>query len=58
MAIDLGVAVFFGIMRMVVQLAPIGAFGAITFTIGSQGLGALGSLGYLMLAFYVTAFLS
>src|ERR1700758_1408819 len=57
MAIDLGVAVFFGIMRMVVQVAPIGAFGAMAFTIGSQGLGALGSLGYLMVCFYVTAFL-
>jgi aerobic C4-dicarboxylate transport protein len=57
MAIDLGVGVFFGIMRIVVQVAPIGAFGAMAFTIGSQGLGALGSLGYLMLCFYVTAFL-
>jgi aerobic C4-dicarboxylate transport protein len=54
-AIDLGVAVFFGIMRMVVQVAPIGAFGAMAFTIGSQGLGALGRLGYLMVSFYVTA---
>jgi aerobic C4-dicarboxylate transport protein len=57
LAIDLGVAVFFGIMRMVVRVAPVGAFGAMAFTIGSQGLGALGSLGYLMVAFYVTAFL-
>jgi aerobic C4-dicarboxylate transport protein len=57
MAIDLGVGVFFGIMRMVVQIAPVGAFGAMAFTIGSQGLGALGSLGYLMVCFYVTAFL-
>jgi aerobic C4-dicarboxylate transport protein len=57
MAIDLGVAAFFGIMRMIVQLAPIGAFGAMAFTIGSQGLGALGRLGYLMVSFYVTAFL-
>jgi aerobic C4-dicarboxylate transport protein len=57
MAIDLGVAAFFGIMRMIVQLAPIGAFGAMAFTIGSQGLGALGRLGYLMVSFYITAFL-
>src|ERR1700737_2886112 len=56
-AIDLGVTIFFGIMRMVVQVAPIGAFGAMAFTIDSQGLGALGSLGYLMVCFYVTAFL-
>ena len=56
-AIDLGAAVFFGIMRMIVRLAPIGAFGAMAFTIGSQGLGALERLGYLMVAFYITAFL-
>ena len=56
-AIDLGVAVFFGIMRMVVKVAPIGAFGAMAFTIGSQGLGALQRLGYLMICFYATAFL-
>lgn len=57
LAIDLGVAVFFGIMRMVVRVAPVGAFGAMAFTIGTQGLGALGSLGYLMVSFYITAFL-
>src|SRR6202521_4465753 len=57
MAIDLGVTIFFGIMRMVVQVAPIGAFEAMAFTIGSQGLGALGSLGYLVVCLYVTAFL-
>jgi aerobic C4-dicarboxylate transport protein len=56
-AIDLGAAVFFGIMRMIVRLAPIGAFGAMAFTIGSQGLGALERLGFLMVSFYITAFL-
>jgi aerobic C4-dicarboxylate transport protein len=56
-AIDLGANVFFGIMRIVVKCAPIGAFGAMAFTVGSQGLGALKNLGYLMFCFYVTAFL-
>jgi aerobic C4-dicarboxylate transport protein len=56
-AIDLGANVFFGIMRIVVRLAPIGAFGAMAFTVGSQGLGALKNLGYLMFCFYLTAFL-
>jgi len=53
--IDLAVAMFFGIMRIVVQVAPLGAFGAMAFTIGSQGLGALENLGFLMLCFYITA---
>ena len=48
-------ALFFGIMRLVVKLAPIGAFGAMAFTIGTYGLGSLGRLGALMLGFYLTA---
>ena len=54
-AIDMGANVFFGIMRIVVKVAPIGAFGAMAFTVGSQGLGALKNLGYLMFCFYLTA---
>jgi aerobic C4-dicarboxylate transport protein len=46
---------FFGIMRIVVKLAPIGAFGAMAFTIGSYGLSSLNRLGALMLGFYLTA---
>jgi aerobic C4-dicarboxylate transport protein len=56
-AIDLAVTMFFEIMRIVVQVAPLGAFGAMAFTIGSQGLGALENLGFLMLGFYITAIL-
>jgi Na+/H+-dicarboxylate symporter len=37
MAIDLGLGVFFGIMRMVVEVPPIGAFGAMAISIGIQG---------------------
>ena len=54
-AIDLAANVFFGVMRIIVKVAPIGAFGAMAFTIGSQGLSALKNLGYLMVCFYVTA---
>ena len=43
--------VFFGVMRIVVKLAPIGAFGAMAFTIGSYGLGALNHLIALMAGF-------
>jgi aerobic C4-dicarboxylate transport protein len=38
-----------------VKVAPVGAFGAMAFTVGSQGLGALKNLGYLMFCFYLTA---
>ena len=48
-------ALFFGIMRIVVKLAPLGAFGAMAFTIGSYGLSSLNRLGALMLGFYLTA---
>lgn len=54
-AIDFAANVFFGIMRIVVKAAPIGAFGAMAFTVGSQGLRALENLGFLMFCFYLTA---
>lgn len=46
---------FFGIIGRIVKLAPIGAFGAMAFTIGSYGLGSLGKLLALMAGFYLTA---
>jgi len=46
--------VVFGIVGLIMQLAPIGAFGAMAFTIGSYGLGTLVSLGELMACFYGT----
>ena len=49
--------VFFGIVGMVMRLAPIGAFGAMAFTIGKYGLGSLLSLGKLMGTFYLTCLL-
>ena len=54
-AIDKAAKVFFGIIRIVVRVAPIGAFGAMAFTIGAQGIGALVKLGELILTFYFTA---
>ena len=53
--IDAASQVFFGIMRIVVKAAPIGAFGAMAFTVGSYGLGALNRLVELMAGFYLTA---
>ncbi|HEX8478994.1 MAG TPA: C4-dicarboxylate transporter DctA [Telluria sp.] len=46
--------VFFGMVGLVMWAAPIGAFGAIAFTVGKYGAGALLSLGNLLACFYVT----
>jgi aerobic C4-dicarboxylate transport protein len=54
-AIDTMAKVFFGMIRIIVRAAPIGAFGAMAFTIGAQGIGALVKLGELILIFYVTS---
>ncbi len=48
--------VFFAIIGMVMRVAPIGAFGAMAFTVGKFGLGTLGNLAKLMGTFYATAF--
>lgn len=45
----------FAIVAVVMRLAPIGAFGAMAFTIGTYGVGTLGNLLGLMLTFYATA---
>lgn len=46
--------VLFDIVGIVMKIAPIGAFGAMAFTIGQYGIGSLFSLGKLMGAFYLT----
>ena len=46
--------VLFDIIAIVMKFAPIGAFGAMAFTIGKYGVGSLFSLGKLMGAFYLT----
>nr|WP_283949456.1 dicarboxylate/amino acid:cation symporter [Limobrevibacterium gyesilva] len=50
---DAGAALF-GIIGMIMRVAPLGAFGAMSFTIGRYGIGALAQLGILMLCFYIT----
>jgi aerobic C4-dicarboxylate transport protein len=47
-------AVFFRIVAMVMRVAPIGAFGAMAYTIGTFGLASLLPLGRLMLGVYIT----
>ena len=46
--------VLFGVVGTIMKVAPIGAFGAMAFTIGKYGLGSLVSLGALMATFYAT----
>lgn len=46
--------VIFGIINMIMRLAPIGAFGAMAFTIGKYGVGTLGQL---IICFYITCIL-
>ena len=55
--IDQAAKMFFAVIRIIVRAAPVGAFGAMAFTIGSQGLGALWNLGALILVFYATSIL-
>jgi aerobic C4-dicarboxylate transport protein len=49
--------VAFKVIAFIMELAPIGAFGAMAFTIGKYGLGTLLSLGKLMLCVYLTSIL-
>jgi aerobic C4-dicarboxylate transport protein len=52
--IDKTAHVLFAIVAMVMFLAPLGAFGAMAFTVGKYGIGTLLSLGKLMATFYAT----
>lgn len=49
--------VIFGVINMIMRLAPLGAFGAMAFTIGKYGVGSLVQLGQLILCFYLTCIL-
>src|SRR5215217_5447134 len=52
--IDQTAHAFFKIVGFVMKVAPIGAFGAMAFTIGRYGVGSLLSLAQLMACFYIT----
>lgn len=52
--LDLISKVFFGIITVIMRFAPIGAFGAMAFTIGKFGIGTLQSLATVMLCVYIT----
>jgi aerobic C4-dicarboxylate transport protein len=52
--IDVVSHTLFNIVGIIMRVAPLGAFGAMAFTIGKYGLGTLLVLGKLMAAFYIT----
>jgi len=47
----------FAVIGIIMKVAPLGAFGAMSFTVGKYGIGALANLGVLMAAFYLTCVL-
>jgi aerobic C4-dicarboxylate transport protein len=55
--LEQGSATMFGIVGIIMKLAPLGAFGAMAFTIASFGVGALAQLGTLIACFYATCLL-
>lgn len=46
--------VLFAIIHIIMKLAPLGALGAMAFTVGKYGIGLLGPLANLMICFYIT----
>jgi aerobic C4-dicarboxylate transport protein len=54
-AIGVLTKVVFGIIRIIVKAAPLGALGGMAFTVGSYGLGSLSSLAKLIGTFYLTS---
>ena len=55
--IDAMAKIFFGIIRIIVRAAPIGAFGAMAFTVGAYGVVSLVNLVELIATFYLTSIL-
>src|SRR6266513_3640283 len=56
-AIEIMGQVFFRMIGIIVRAAPIGALGAMAFTVGAYGIGSLINLGELILTFYATSVL-
>lgn len=49
--------VLFNVLKMVIRLSPVGAFGGMAFTVATFGFDSLKALGLLMLSFYATSIL-
>jgi aerobic C4-dicarboxylate transport protein len=54
--IEMTSAALFDVVALIMRLAPLGAFGAMAFTVGKYGLGSLVALGKLMAGVYLTCF--
>lgn len=52
--IDLVAGAFFRMLKIVMYVAPLGAFGGMAFTVGKYGVGSLASYGNLLICYYVT----
>src|ERR1700752_4674387 len=52
--IDIAAKMIFAVVGIIMWAAPIGAFGAMAFTVGKFGVGSLASLGKLLAVFYIT----
>jgi aerobic C4-dicarboxylate transport protein len=55
--LSLLMAAVFGIVKIMMRFAPIGAFGALAFTVGKYGVASLGPLVKLIATFYITSIL-
>ncbi|HEY1999032.1 C4-dicarboxylate transporter DctA [Paraburkholderia sp.] len=55
--LDMFLQAMFGVVRIVMYFAPIGAFGGMAFTVGKYGIRTLASFGQLMFALYLTTVL-
>jgi aerobic C4-dicarboxylate transport protein len=55
--LNLLMAAVFGIVKIMMRFAPIGAFGALAFTVGKYGVASLGPLVKLIATFYITSIL-
>ncbi|MFO0611123.1 MAG: C4-dicarboxylate transporter DctA [Polyangiaceae bacterium] len=55
--LDRFASALFGVVALIMKLAPFGAFAAMAFTVSTYGVSSLANLGGLMAAFYVTGLL-
>ena len=55
--LNLSTEAVFGVVKILMRFAPIGAFGALAFTIGKYGIASLGPLAKLIGTFYATSIL-